>query len=92
MLEVEQKTESEKGEEREDKEKKDKDHQKKNAKKDSSGKPQKSDTSEENGCISVKGLSNLGNTCFFNAVIQVRLCFMACQSSVNVLNSIINKC
>lgn len=77
LLEVEEKTESVKAEESEDKERKEnKDHQKKNAKKESVGKSQKSGTSEDDGGVSVKGLSNLGNTCFFNAVIQVRLCFI----------------
>lgn len=82
MLEVDQKTETVKAEENEDKEntenkenKENKGHQKKNAKKESVGKPQKFGTSEESGGVSVKGLSNLGNTCFFNAVIQVGLCF-----------------
>uniref|UniRef100_A0A8C9ZX92 Ubiquitin carboxyl-terminal hydrolase n=1 Tax=Sander lucioperca TaxID=283035 RepID=A0A8C9ZX92_SANLU len=50
--------------------KENKDRQKKNAKKESVGKSPKSGTSEDNGGVSVKGLSNLGNTCFFNAVIQ----------------------
>ncbi|XP_039986153.1 ubiquitin carboxyl-terminal hydrolase 16 isoform X2 [Xiphias gladius] len=71
LLEVEQKTETVKAEESEDKENKEnKDHQKKNAKKESVGKSQKSGTTEDKVGVSVKGLSNLGNTCFFNAVIQ----------------------
>ncbi|XP_076590605.1 ubiquitin carboxyl-terminal hydrolase 16 [Chaetodon auriga] len=71
LLEVEQKTDSANTEESEDKENKEnKDRQKKNGKKESVGKSQKSGTSEDIGGISVKGLSNLGNTCFFNAVIQ----------------------
>lgn len=97
-LEDEQKTEDVKAEESEDKENKEsKDHQKKNAKKESVGKSQKSGTSEDNGGVSVKGLSNLGNTCFFNAVIQVILCVTGCQSWVKmreVVNTriIINCC
>ncbi|XP_053176608.1 ubiquitin carboxyl-terminal hydrolase 16 [Scomber japonicus] len=71
MLEVEQKTETVKAEASEDKENKEnKVHQKKNAKKESAGKSQNSNTMEDTGGVSVKGLSNLGNTCFFNAVIQ----------------------
>ncbi|XP_045929121.1 ubiquitin carboxyl-terminal hydrolase 16 [Micropterus dolomieu] len=66
-LEVGQMTETVKTEKSEDKE--NEDHQKKNVKKESV-KSQKSGTSEDNGGVSVKGLSNLGNTCFFNAVIQ----------------------
>ncbi|XP_010790509.1 ubiquitin carboxyl-terminal hydrolase 16 isoform X1 [Notothenia coriiceps] len=71
LLEVEQKTETVKAEEKEDKDNKEnKDHPKKNAKKESVVKSQKSGTSEDIGGISVRGLSNLGNTCFFNSVIQ----------------------
>lgn len=76
-VEVEQKTETVKAEEREDKENKEniqKAHPKKNVKKETVGKSQKNGTSEDSGGVLVKGLSNLGNTCFFNAVIQVRLC------------------
>ncbi|XP_056229730.1 ubiquitin carboxyl-terminal hydrolase 16 [Seriola aureovittata] len=71
-VEPEQKTETVKAEESEDKENKEnnKNHQKKNAKKEGVGKSQKSSTTEDKAGVSVKGLSNLGNTCFFNAVIQ----------------------
>lgn len=78
LLDVDQKTGTVKAEESEDNE--NKGHQKKTVKKESVAISKKSDCPEDGGGVSVKGLSNLGNTCFFNAVIQVSRCFIGHQS------------
>lgn len=53
-----------------DEEKENKENQKSNSKHDDSPKRQKASSAGSSGVVCVRGLSNLGNTCFFNAVVQ----------------------
>ncbi|RXN03625.1 ubiquitin carboxyl-terminal hydrolase 16-like isoform X1 [Labeo rohita] len=54
----------------EEKENENKEKQKSSSKHDDSPKKQKTAAAGSSGVVSVRGLSNLGNTCFFNAVVQ----------------------
>ncbi|XP_037533548.1 ubiquitin carboxyl-terminal hydrolase 16 [Nematolebias whitei] len=71
LLEAKQTTETVNMEECENKDNEEnRKNQKVNIKKGSVEKLQNHKTTEENSGVPVRGLSNLGNTCFFNAVIQ----------------------